>query len=212
MTAKWATLKSWLLFAAVNLVAICLNANGFDGLLQPFRIANLDMLPLIQEWQASTPSLTPIFYGVLGVLFGAMLWRGTRVQLGRLAVLLVMLFLAFTQQRHQSWFVIVAAVLVPPLFATKAEPVRRLALLALAAVPPLLLLRALWPLTPPESVANPGPLLAHVPPELRLQPVFNEYSFGGPLILAGIRPYIDGRADMYGDAFVADYTTIGNGD
>ena len=211
MSARWATLKSWLLFAGLSLIAVCLNANGLDGLLQPFRIANLDMLPLIQEWWASTPSLTPIFYGVLGVLFGALLWRGTRVPLGRLAVQLVMLFLAFSQQRHQSWFVIVAAVLVPPLFATKAEPVRRLAPLALAAIP-LLLVRALWPLTPPESVANPGPLLAHVPAELRSQPVFNEYSFGGPLILAGIRPYIDGRADMYGDAFVADYAAIGNGD
>jgi hypothetical protein len=51
-----------------------------------------------------------------------------------------------------------------------------------------------------------------VPAGLRSQPVFNEYSFGGPLILAGIKPYIDGRSDMYGDAFVADYAAIGNGD
>ena len=26
---------------------------------------------------------------------------------------------------------------------------------------------------------------------------------GGPLILSGIRPYIDGRGDMYGDDLVA---------
>lgn len=211
MTARWATLKGWLLFAGVSLIAVCLNANGLDGLLQPFRIANLEMLHKIQEWQPSTPGLTPIFYGVLFVLFGALLWRGTRVPLGRLVLLLVMLGMAFSQQRHQSWFVIVAAVLVPPLFATRAEPVRRLAPLALAAIP-LLLVRALWPLTPPENVTNPTSLLAAVPPELRSQPVFNEYSFGGPLILAGIRPYIDGRADMYGDAFFKDYAAIGDGD
>jgi hypothetical protein len=42
--------------------------------------------------------------------------------------------------------------------------------------------------------------------------VFNGYSFGGPLILAGIKPYIDGRADLYGDAFVSDYEQITRGD
>jgi len=35
---------------------------------------------------------------------------------------------------------------------------------------------------------------------------------GGPLILAGIRPYIDGRQDLYGDAFFADYEKAANGD
>jgi hypothetical protein len=39
---------------------------------------------------------------------------------------------------------------------------------------------------------------------LRQQPVLNDYDFGGYLIFAGVRPYIDGRADMYGDDFVAD--------
>jgi hypothetical protein len=35
---------------------------------------------------------------------------------------------------------------------------------------------------------------------------------GGPLILSGIRPFIDGRGDMYGDALVSDYVRITSGD
>jgi hypothetical protein len=35
---------------------------------------------------------------------------------------------------------------------------------------------------------------------------------GGPLILSGIRPYVDGRGDMYGDALVVDYKRITDGD
>jgi hypothetical protein len=35
---------------------------------------------------------------------------------------------------------------------------------------------------------------------------------GGPLILAGIRPYIDGRGDMYGDALVVGFSRIARGD
>jgi hypothetical protein len=34
-------------------------------------------------------------------------------------------------------------------------------------------------------------------------PVLNDYVFGGYLIFAGIAPFIDGRFDMYGNAFLA---------
>ncbi len=70
----------------------------------------------------------------------------------------------------------------------------------------------MFPLQPRETFSNPRGLLANIPLELRSQPVFNEYSMGGPLILAGIRPFIDGRADMYGDSFVQDYLKITGGD
>ena len=48
--------------------------------------------------------------------------------------------------------------------------------------------------------------------DLRKQPVINGWTMGGPLILAGIRPYVDGRGDMYGDELVLDYSRIANGD
>jgi hypothetical protein len=210
--AKWTTLRPWLLFAGVSLVAICLNRFGLEGLLHPFRITQLESIHAVQEWQPSTPAKTPLFYLVLLGGIGALLWRGARVPLGRLILLLVLLVLAFTQIRHQSWFIIVAVLLLPPLFATRADPARRLAPLALAAVPLLLLLRALLPMTPPENSANPRHLIAAIPAELRRQPVLNQYTFGGPLILAGIKPYVDGRNDLYGDAFNADYFAIADGD
>ena len=211
MVAKWKTLREWLIFGATCLVAVCLNANGIDGILQPFHIATLKTLHLIAEWMPSTPGFTPNFYGMFLAVLALLLWHGTRVPPGRLALLLAMLCLAFMQVRHQSWFAIVSAVLIPPLLGTKAQPAGRLAPLALLAAP-LLLIRALWPLTPAESDANPRHLLAAVPPELRGQPVFNEYTLGGPLILAGIRPYIDGRSEMYGDDFMNDYVAIADGD
>jgi hypothetical protein len=209
--AEWKTLRQWLLFAGVSAIAICLNVNGLDGLLQPFRVARLETLGLIHEWQPSTPHGQPQFYAALLGGLGLMLWRGVRVPPGRLVLLVAMLALAFTQVRHQSWFAIVAALLVPPLFAGKAEPARKLLPLALLAIP-LVLVRAVVPTWPPENAANPRSLLAAIPPELRSQPVFNQYTFGGPLILAGIRPYIDGRSEMYGDAFMNDYVAMADGD
>jgi hypothetical protein len=127
--------------------------------------------------------------------------------------------MAFLQVRHQSWLAIVATLTLTPrlsaslrgqapaVFATDRER-RAWVGGALAIAAALVALRILVPLQPKENAGAPSRLIAAIPAELRTQPVLNEYSFGGPLILAGIRPYIDGRADMYGDAFLKDYVEI----
>jgi hypothetical protein len=198
-------------FALVSLVAIAANANGVAGLIQPFHISSLGMLSVIGEWRPSTPHNTPQFFLTLLVVLAALLWRGVRIPIGRLILLLATLGLAFMHVRHESSFIIVAACVIPPLFATTPAPKATPKLLLLAALP-LLAARIFVPLIPPESQANPRHLLAAIPAELKDQPVFNGYSFGGPLILAGIRPYIDGRAEMYGDEFFGDYVDIADGD
>jgi hypothetical protein len=208
---RWKTLPQWLLFAFVSLIAIMANANGLGGILQPFHISNLNMLRAIGEWNPTTTQNTPEFYVIVLMGIGALLWQGVRVPIGRLGLLLVMLGMAFVHIRHQTSFIIVAACVVPPLFPANHNAKSVPKWIMLAALP-LLAARALFPLTPPESKANPRNLIAAIPPELRNQPVFNGYTFGGPLILADIRPYIDGRAEMYGDTFFADYVRMLDGD
>ena len=73
-------------------------------------------------------------------------------------------------------------------------------------------IRAVLPIALPYNSANPGKLIAAVPTPLRTQPVLNGYGMGGPLILSGIRPYVDGRGDMYGDELVVGYRRIVDGD
>ena len=38
--------------------------------------------------------------------------------------------------------------------------------------------------------------------------MLNDWAFGGALIHAGVRPFIDGRADMYGGPFLRAYQRI----
>jgi hypothetical protein len=208
---SWRNWREWAVFALASAVGLLLNANGIRGLLRPFQMENLAILPLVQEWQPSTLQWMPQFYAALAIGLFALLYKGVRIPFGRLLLLLGLAGLAFSQVRHQSWFIIVAACVVPALLATESSraPVRRW--LAVAAVP-LLALRALWPNVPTENAANPCHLIAAVPTSLRAQPMFNGYTFGGPIILARMRPYIDGRADMYGDPFVLDYSRIMDGD
>ena len=214
-------LVGWVKFALLAAAAALLNLNGLAGLLHPLAIMGMDTLHLINEWNPGTPSSSPLFYIVLIVTLAAMFLKGTRLSLGESALLLLLLTMAFMQIRHQSWLAIVAAMLLtprlagphraqaPPVFASARE--RRLWLGGAAALAALLVAgRLLLPLQPVENEGTPRGLIAAIPAELRSQPVLNEYSFGGPLILAGIRPYIDGRADMYGDDFLRDYVDIVN--
>ena len=210
-SVKWATLRSWLIFGACSVGALLLNANGLPGLRQPFETSSLAMLPFIAEWHASTTNSTPYFYGAFLLGIGVLLFNGVRVPIGRLVLLLAMAGLAFLHVRHQSFFIIVAACVLPPLVSRNPISHRVPRWLIVGSLP-LLAFRALVPLLPPEGPANPRRLIAAIPPDLKTQPVLNEYTFGGPLILAGIRPYIDGRGEIYGDAFVTDYMKIDDGD
>ena len=69
-------------------------------------------------------------------------------------------------------------------------------------------LRLAWPAG--RNVAGPDLVaaIANVPDALRGQPVLNDYNFGAYLIFSGIRPFIDSRADLYGDDFLTRYTDI----
>jgi hypothetical protein len=137
-----------------------------------------------------------------------------------MAVLLVLLAaMALGQMRHQSLLAICAALLLPEALARGAErkplsngPRRTFVVAGLLAILALAVFRAARPLEPAENGANPKTAIRALPPELRKRPGLNGYSFGGPLILEGVKVYIDGRADLYGDEFVRDYRRILDGD
>jgi hypothetical protein len=207
--------RQWLIFGIACGLACLVNGNGLEGALHPFRFTQLQMLPLIDEWKPSNPWRTPWFFGVLAITLALIVWKRPRLPWVRWLLLAAMLGLALLQVRHQAILAIVAAMILPQGFSKGGELAitdllsRRIALAGGAF---LVALRAIMPLQPPENDANPWKLIAKVPPELRSQPVLNGYSMGGPLILSGIRPYIDGRGDMYGDQHVLGYSRIAHGD
>jgi hypothetical protein len=209
-------LRQWLIFGLACAAAMLVNANGVSGILHPFRIARLGMLPLIEEWGPSTLTRTPLFFAILAFTLALIAWKRPRLHWIRWLLLAGLLGLALFQVRHQAMLAIVAAMLLPQGFARgnaeipRADPMPFWAVLGAAAL--IVTVRTVVPLVPPDNEANPWKLIAAVPPELRSQPVLNGYTMGGPLILSGIRPYIDGRGDMYGDALVVGYLRIARGD
>ena len=207
--------RQWALFGVACLGAIFVNPNGVDGVLHPLRVANLTTLSLIDEWKPSSPAVTPMFFAVLaGTIL--LLWiKRAKVQPLRWLLLGALLILALYQVRHQALLAIVAAMILPTALATSSAhrvQSKSTAWFTAVAIALTVALRAVIPLAPPENEANPWRLIAAVPRELRSQPVLNGYAMGGPLILSGIAPYIDGRSDMYGDQLVLDYKHITDGD
>jgi hypothetical protein len=208
-------LRQWLPFGMLCLLAVFINGNGVDGVIQPFRFTQLKMLPLIDEWKPSSPQATPWSFAVLAITLALVVWKRPRLTWVRWLLLAVLLALALLQVRHQAMLAIVAAMVLPRGFA--AQPVRRvvdrsLGWLCAGSAALLVGVRAIMPISLPETEADPWKLIAAVPANLRSEPVLNGYSMGGPLILSGIRPYIDGRGDMYGDPFVLDFARINRGD
>jgi len=208
--------REWLVFGIACALACLINGNGLEGTLHPLRFTQLQMLPLIDEWKPSSPSHTPFFFGVLALTLALIAWKRPGLPWVRWLMLVALLGLALLQVRHQAMLAIVAAMILPQGFARSGQAIpaidsmsRRIALAGAAA---LVVVRAFMPLQPPDNEANPWKLIAMVPPELRSQPVLNGYTMGGPLILSGIRPYIDGRGDMYGDEHVVGYSRIAHGD
>lgn len=199
----------WLIFGAACVAAVFVNGNGANGVLYPFGYTHLQMLPLIDEWKPSSPQVTPFFFAVLAITAALIAWKRPRLTPVRWLLLAALVALALFQTRHQAMLAIVAAMILPRGFSAAPDDRRVTPVgVAVAGAALLLALRTAVPLTPPESETNPWKLIASVPPKLRSQPVLNGYAMGGPLILSGIRPYVDGRSDMYGDDLVVGYSSI----
>lgn len=206
------TLRDWGLFGLASLAAAAVTPHGPAGLLFPFQVTGMAVLPYIAEWRGADFShLSPFALALLATLF-VCLGRGVKVPVFRLLLLLALLLMSLQHVRHQ----LVLAALAPLLLAEPlaralghppAEPRPPRALLAGFGLAFVLLLgaRLALPLQRVDGLNSPVTAVDSVPAALKARPVLNGYGLGGYLVYKGVRPFIDGRADMYGDAFSIRY-------
>lgn len=220
--------KSWGLFVGLALISALLTPHGIKGIMFTVQIlSGAYALDHIGEWQS------PVFHGFqpleIWLLAGlaVALHQGIRLPVFRLALLLALLHLALKHVRNVELIGLLAPLfLASPLArqwrerAVAARQIakvdrifqelaknasRRTATLTIAGLGliTLLFIQLSFP-APKEAISPAGALQAAQKAHLT-GPVLNEYSFGGYLIYAGIPPFIDGRADMYGDVFMKEY-------
>lgn len=210
--------RRWGLFLAGTILAALLTPHFLEGLLFPFQLLGLHGLDHITEWKpASVGLLSPFVVSVLLLLYLGASGR-IRMPLYRALLLTGVVFAAFHHARNEQLFAIIGALLIASSAsfagAGTAAPLPRLAgfrvprfvVPALSAVALLALaVRLAVPFVRQDSPVYPATALAHVPAKLRALPVLNGYGIGGYLIFAGVRPFIDGRADLYGGKFLHTY-------
>lgn len=218
--------RHWGLFLAAAVAITLLTPHGVDGWRFAMDFQRLAFsLSQLGEWRSPDfQHLQPLEIWLLAAAALA-LTRGLHLPPLRIALLLGLLHLALQHVRHGELLGLLAPVIVaqpfaaqlntpdaaPPnrldrCFAALAAPAGRLAtVLALATMLGAAVLAQRADALRPAATATPAAALQAVRTAGIAGPVFNAYEFGGYLIYAGIPPYIDARADFYGDAFVARF-------
>lgn len=212
-------LVRWTLFLALSALAACVTPHGIQGFLYPFQVSGMKALAIIDEWRSSNLRQDKLFALCAAAVWLAVLVHWRRVTPLRFLLLAGLTVLAIGHARHQMLFAIVGGLVVVRLLARdglevgrRPETVPHLAGIAAGAAVLFVVVRLVMPYRFHDTPNYPLSLIAAVPAEIRYKPVFNEYSLGGSLVLSGIAPYIDGRADMYGDRFTFEHPAILRGD
>jgi hypothetical protein len=214
----------WGAFVAAAVAAALVTPWGIAHILQPIR---LTLMPTLQstfaEWLSPDFSESPALeMWMLGLLFIGYA-TGVRLPIARLVLLLGLVHMTLQHARHGDLLAVVAPLAVAaPLgrhlaALTAASARSRLGLLlaelaqpsalpavavALAIAAALAAPTALHPVVRGDDAVTPGAAL-HVVEGLGLTgPVFNSEGFGGYLLFRSVPSFIDGRVEMYGDAFL----------
>jgi hypothetical protein len=222
--ARHAEALRWGAFVAAALTAALVTPWGIAHILQPIR---LTLMPTLQstfaEWLSPDFSKSPALeMWMLALLFIGYA-TGVRLPAARLVLLLGLVHMTLQHARHGDLLAVVAPLAVAaPLgrhlaAVTAAHARSRLGLLladlaqppalpavavALSIAAALAAPTALRPVIRGDDAVTPGAALQAAERLGLTGPVFNSEGFGGYLLFRGVPNFIDGRVEMYGDAFL----------
>jgi len=210
----------WGLFGVLALLAALITPHGVEGLIFPFKVMTMTSLMDIVEWRPiNFAKAGPIEAAIIATIF-VCLYRGVRMPVLRLAVMLGLFHMALQHVRHVLVLGAVTPLLLAKPLGEAIEPgyapdlkrnAKALLIIALIEFAALTGARIAMPLVRENGYHAPIKALEAVPAELLSKPVLNSYGLGGYLIFKDVKVFMDGRADMYGDAYTSNYMKIERG-
>jgi hypothetical protein len=221
--ARWRSVRRWAVFLAAAFAVSFLTPNGIEAYLLPFHLLRMHFaLSVITEWRSPDfQHFQPLELWILGV-FAAMAGLGLRLPVIRLAMVLLLIHMTLQHARQGEMLGFIAPLLAGPSIGAQLRrrvseagvasldrimtdltlPARGGAIAAAAIVVfAATLVAARFPIGPDKKFM-PEAAVEAVRDHHITGPVLNDYGYGGYLIYAGIPTFIDGRTDMYGDAFI----------
>jgi hypothetical protein len=215
--ARRDTALTWLRFGALALIAACVSPYGPEPILVAGRILGRGpMLLIINEWRPQDFSRLGGFEVCLLLGLGFALYRGIVLPPLRIAMLVGLLHLALLQARHADVLGLLAPLVLAQPLARQLGPAEEradkpsrqssglfnaLLVAGLAALTWALASTGGW--TPRAQISPVGAVA--VLKARSADPVLNDHDFGGYLIYAGVRPFIDGRTDQLYDGLLVRY-------
>lgn len=213
--ARWNAAWRWGVFFGGALLASLATPHGIAAWLFPFRLMRLTFAQnFVTEWRS--PDFTrfqpiELWLGCLVLLFAVVRPRCSAI---RLVLLAGLVYMALTHVRNDELLAFFGPLIL-------AEPVGRALRGAHASMPAsarryaiagscaltiaVTIFAAHRGFADDNPKIAPAAALAAADKAQLTGKVFNDYDFGGYLIFTGIKPFVDGRFDLYGDDFMRDY-------
>ena len=231
---RWVRIRHWGRFGIGCLVAVSLNPNGLGTLWHALQLMQMkETLGVVNEWKSANFHEFQLILLWMVLVFGLALGGRLRLSPVRVLLLLALFYMALKHVRYHSTLALTSLFLLATPLASALRlstarreegdvealdalmrrltaPTRRLATGA------AILIGAAWlggaarwiPSAPNDGITPSRALAAYRATGRDTGGLFNSYAFGGYLIYQGIPVFIDGRADMYGDAFVKEVTDV----
>jgi len=241
LNSIWERIRKLCLVGLQTCVAVLINPNGWRIYWYPFEtLRSKAQMQYIQEWKAPNfqdPMFLALLLLILAIIYVLAL-SSRRPRPSEILILLGTLAATLRSARNVPFFALVAA---PPLarslwvwysdyrksksessppVSQKTVPLEPLLNIAIFVVLPALAALISVQQTIGRQLRVEGenfPIAAvqFMKSQNLPQPIYNEYHWGGYLIwnlYPQYRVYIDGRADVYGDAFIEHYFVIHDGE
>ncbi|WP_424627666.1 hypothetical protein [Bradyrhizobium sp. SYSU BS000235] len=214
--ARGKCIRQWSIFAVAALGASMVTPYGWNSLLAARAILNLgNALSLISEWQpVDFGHPGPIEWATLAA-FALVLLAGVKFPPMRVLLFVALLFMALSHRRNADVFALVSPLVIATPLALRFKwlsslpsgrsPHHTIHVLSVAMLAAVITIGASSLRTyKPDAGIMPEAAVAALK-QAGVTRVFNHYGFGGYMIFAGLPPFIDGRTELYGEAFVLQH-------
>ena len=204
----------WIVFGLGALAAACVTPYGWGSLWAAKSILDLGpLLSMISEWAPPSFAQPGLLECCILLLVAAALWRGVTLSPPRILLVLGLLHMALGHIRNVEVFALLTPIVLAVPLARQFgwngnetdEAAARASLMPVAVL--LVAIMAFAAMASLRYKPNDDAMPVAAVAALRdhgAKRVFNDYAFGGYLIWAGIPPFIDGRAELYGEKFGVD--------
>jgi hypothetical protein len=205
----------WIVFGFGAIAACCVTPYGWGSILASRKILDLgELLHLIYEWMPADFSRFGPFEACVLALTGGALYCGVRLSPPRIALVLGLLHMALSHVRNIEVFaLLLPLVVLTPLASQFMLRPARFARMDFPVVSVMALLgivgASTWAFAAntrfsPPAIQSPAAAVDALK-ERNSKRVLNDLPFGGYLISRGVPVFIDGRAELYGEAFEIAY-------